>query len=85
MGCPKFTLQQAKRLMKKVRLPKGVSLNWFHHGLNVEREHRDVTKCNPLWTAKIAAVHFNEGKLYYYLLDRYVEKGRVWRKLGKVG
>lgn len=42
-------------------------------GMNVEREHYDVTDCNPVTTARIALVHLRERPDYYSRLKRYVE------------
>lgn len=46
----------------------------FHKGMNVEMEHRDVTKGNIAKTAKIAAAHLKENPKYYTLLSKYVEQ-----------
>lgn len=42
-------------------------------GMNVEREHFDVTHCNRMLTAKIALAHLRERPDYYQRLKRYVE------------
>lgn len=42
-------------------------------GINVEKEHEDVTHGNKLKTAKIAAVHLKERPDYYKKLKKYVE------------
>lgn len=47
--------------------------NEFLMGMNVEMEHKDVTKGDLTMTAKIAAAHLNENPKYYTLLKQYVE------------
>lgn len=42
-------------------------------GLDVEKEHGDVTKGDPVKIAKIAAAHLKEKPNYYKLLKKYVE------------
>lgn len=74
MRCRKFTLTEAHKLRKFVRLPKGIPDKEWLYGLNVELEHADVTKCARIPTAKIAAVHFREVKNYYVLLRKHVER-----------
>lgn len=74
MRCPKFTLRQTTKVMRKVRLPKGITPQEFHRGTNVEREHADLTKCSILKSAMIAAAHYRERKDYYVRLAKYVEK-----------
>jgi hypothetical protein len=41
--------------------------------MEVEREHRDVTKGGVLKTAKIAAAHLCERSDYYRRLKKFVE------------
>ena len=43
-------------------------------GMRVELEHKDVTKGDPIKTAKIALAHLRERPDYYTLLSKYVEK-----------
>lgn len=42
-------------------------------GLDVEKEHQDVTKGDKMKTAKIAAAHLKEVPDYYKKLKKYVE------------
>ena len=42
-------------------------------GLEVEKEHDDVTKGDKLKTAKIASAHLKEEPHYYTKLKKYVE------------
>jgi hypothetical protein len=74
MRCRKFTMAEARKLRKQVRVPSCVSDKWWLVGLNVELEHADVTKCSPLLTARIAAVHDRESCTYYRDLLAHVEK-----------
>lgn len=46
----------------------------FRQGLDVEREHGDVTRCDPVETGKIALAHLLEDKDYYRKLSR-MERG----------
>jgi len=42
-------------------------------GMDVEKEHEDVTHGDKLKTAKIAAAHLKERPDYYKRLKKYVE------------
>ena len=42
-------------------------------GLDVEKEHQDITHGDKLKTAKIAAAHLKEKPDYYKKLKKYVE------------
>lgn len=67
----KVSFEQSKKIAKLLKLnfdPKE-----FHIGINVELEHRDITKGNLVKTAKIAAAHLRENPRYYSLLKKYVE------------
>jgi hypothetical protein len=78
-GLPKsgrIPLDTAKRVMK--RLPAktracGITPAALREGMEIEREHRDVTKGGVLATAKIAAAHLCERKDYYKRIKRFVE------------
>lgn len=66
----------AKRAL--VRLPKKLrscvpTPEALREGMEVEREHRNVTKGAVGTTAKIAATHLCERGDYYRRLKRYVE------------
>ena len=41
--------------------------------MNVEREHFDITGCDPIFSGKIALAHLREKPNYYTLLRKYVE------------
>jgi len=71
--CRRFTLSDAKAARRRVRVPSSVTCDDLLVGMNVEREHADVTRCSPLLSAKIAAAHLRERHDYYRRLKRYVE------------
>jgi hypothetical protein len=78
-GLPKkgrIPLATVKRVMKK--MPRKVSSckitpAALREGMEIEREHRDVTRGSVLMTAKIAASHLCEDTRYYKKLKKYVE------------
>lgn len=49
------------------------SLHDLKVGMNVEREHFDVTKCKPILSARIALAHLRERPDYYVRLKKYVD------------
>jgi hypothetical protein len=72
----RIPIDTAKRVLK--RLPAktracGFSPAALREGMEIEREHRDVTKGGVLATAKIAAAHLCERKDYYKRIKRFVE------------
>lgn len=50
------------------------SFNSFWKGMRVEMEHKDVTKGDPIMTAKIALAHLHEKPDYYELLAKMEKK-----------
>ena len=78
-GLPKtgrIPMSTVKRVMKK--MPRKVSSckitpAALREGMEVEREHSNVTRGSVLMTAKIAASHLCESKSYYKKLKKYVE------------
>ena len=67
----------AKRAMKKLPAKTkkcGFTPGELREGMEIEREHRDVTKGRVGTTAKIAASHLCEDRRYYKKLKKYVEK-----------
>lgn len=70
--CRRFTLAQAERAALKLRA-RGIPVRSLLEGMNVEREHRDVTRCSPTLSAKIALSHLRERPDYYRRLKRFVE------------
>ena len=73
----RIPLDTVKRAMK--RLPKnrracGFTPAELREGMEIEREHRDVTGGRVGTTAKIAAAHLCERRDYYRRLKRFVER-----------
>ena len=66
-------MKDARAARRRVRVPAKVTCEALLAGMNVEREHADVTRCSPLLSAKIAAAHLRERGDYYRRLARYVE------------
>ena len=66
-------------LFNKMAKPKGYSLAQFKMGLKVEGEHKDITKGDPVKTAKIVLAHLKELPDYYTKLKK-VERVRVPKK-----
>jgi hypothetical protein len=77
-ACPRYTASSARAAARSlgVRLTRlGVTGRDLAEGMNVEREHRDVTHCDARRTARIALAHLRERRDYYRRLKRYVEGG----------
>lgn len=55
-------------------LVKKYSKEEVEAGMDVEKEHDNITKKNKLQTAKIVAAHLKEKPNYYSLLKKCVEK-----------
>ena len=71
---PMRTAQRAlKRLGSKAKACK-ITPALLREGMEIEREHRDLTKGRVLDTAKIAAAHICERRDYYKRIKRYVER-----------
>lgn len=68
-----YTEKDAKKALRKVRVPAGTTADELLEGMNVEREHGDLTCCDPVLSAKIAAAHLRERRDYYPRLKRFVE------------
>ncbi len=68
-------MRTSRRIAKKVGDRLGinwskVSLSQFAKGMNVEKEHRNITKGNLVMTGRIALVHLKELPDYYTRLAR---------------
>lgn len=64
-----ITWKRAKAIGDSLGVDWGrVPLDQFANGLGVELEHRDVTKGDPIATARIALAHLREDKDYYIKL-----------------
>ena len=60
----------ARRIGNKLGIDWSVvSLKEFTKGVNVETEHKDVTKGNAIATGKIALAHLREIPDYYTRLE----------------
>lgn len=68
--CPRFTLAQAKRAQAKLRGAAHFPARVLLEGMNIEREHRDVTRCSATMSARIALAHLRERPDYYTRLRR---------------
>jgi hypothetical protein len=79
-GLPKtgrIPLPTAKRALNRLgRKAKacGITPALLREGMEIEREHRDITGGRVLQTAKIAAAHICERRDYYKRIKRFVEK-----------
>lgn len=73
---PAAQVQRAMRsLGAKVR-KCGITPALLREGMEVEREHRDVTHLAIGTTAKVAAAHLCERRDYYKRIKRFVEPRR---------
>lgn len=72
-----ITLDKAKKLGKKIGIDfNTIRLQEFKKGLKVELEHADVTKKDPIKTAKIALAHLKELPDYYTRLAKMERNGK---------
>ena len=72
---PMKTAQRAlKKLPKRSRACKGMTAAALREGMEIEREHRDITGGRVGMTAKIAASHICERPDYYRRIKRFVER-----------
>lgn len=70
-----FTLKEAKRIQRQVGISSSIPSETVQEGLNVEREHGDITCCDPKLTGHIVKAHLMERTDYYARLKKYVEGG----------
>lgn len=63
-----FDIEQAKLLAEQMGYSGDI--DEFLKGLNVELEHKDLTKGDPVQTAKIALAHLKEDPKYYEKLKK---------------
>lgn len=71
---PLSTARRAlSRLPKSRRACPGMTAERLREGMEIEREHRDITQGRVGQTAKIAAAHICERPDYYARIKRYVE------------
>jgi hypothetical protein len=72
---PMATVRRAlKKLPKKSQACEGMTASALREGMEIEREHRDITRGAVGKTAKIAAAHICERPDYYRRIKRFVEK-----------
>ena len=62
---PLATVKKALRLLPPGRKACGITAQSLREGMEVEREHYDVTKLGLKKTALIAAAHLCEARRYY--------------------
>lgn len=74
MRCARFTMAQARRVQAHSSVARHFPTRDLLVGMNVEREHRNITHCSPVLSAKIALAHLRERPDYYRRLLRYVER-----------
>ena len=62
-------------LAKKLKIDwKDYQKEQFKMGMKVEREHEDITKGDPIKTAKIVIAHLKEVPNYYTKLKKVEKK-----------
>lgn len=62
------------RLAMRTLAVRDIPFDLLKEGMEVEREHGDLTKRDAVQTARIALAHLRERRDYYKLLKRYVER-----------
>ena len=78
----KITKSQALRLGKKFDINFDiVPFDEFLIGLNIEQEHKNITKNKLETTALIAIAHLEEDPRYYHYLEMLEDKRKkYWKK-----
>lgn len=71
---PMPTVKRALKTLGRKAQACRITPALLREGMEVEREHRDVTRGAAGKTAKIAAAHLCERLDYYKRLKRFVEK-----------
>ena len=74
------TAKKALRLLPPGYGDCGITAKALREGMEVEREHRDVTKGGLKKTALIAAAHLCESARYYEELERMERKLKKGRR-----
>ena len=70
----RVTCKQVSRVGSKLGMDWDVyDFGEFTRGMNVELEHRDVTRGDLTLTGMIAKAHLDEVSDYYTRLEKYVE------------
>lgn len=70
---PLDTVKRARSKLPKSRRSCGFTTAELREGMEIEREHRDVTGGRVGTTARIAATHLCERRDYYKRLKKFVE------------
>jgi len=73
---PAAQVQRAMRALGAKVRKCGITPALLREGMEVEREHRDVTHLAVSTTARIAASHICERRDYYKRIKRFVEPRR---------
>lgn len=67
----RYDAEDAKMLMSYYgKRRRGFSFKDVAKGMNIEREHKDVTRDDPRKTMLIALAHLHERPDYYDLLEK---------------
>lgn len=75
----KITLDQSNKIAKKLGLNLDVlNEDYWNYAMNIELEHKDVTKGNLLTTGKIAYSHIFEVPDYYIRLKKLEEQAKKY-------
>ena len=78
-----MTNKELKALATRMKIDLNkVPLSEFKRGMAVEKEHSDITKGDPVKTAKIVRAHLKESNQYYKKLAK-MEKGFDKKKIAK--
>ena len=77
----KVSFPDAMRVAKRLNYKGNPKEFWM--GMNVESEHKDVTKGSPTLTGRIVLAHLNEEKDYYS--DGLRKKFFTRKEVGLVG
>lgn len=82
----KITMAEAKMVAEELKVDtKRIPLSDFMKGMNIEREHSNVTHGSLKTTGKIALAHLKESPQYYEALikmEKKLSKGKN-EKTGK--
>jgi len=78
-----MTDKELRTLGAKLKIDfKKIPFSEFKTGMSVELEHKDITKGDPVKTAKIALAHLKESPKYYEKLSK-MEKTFSKKRIAK--
>lgn len=81
----KVSRDEAKRTAKKLKVkPSKIAPKQFQKGMQVEMEHRDLTKGKLKPTGQIARAHLKENKDYYKELAKMEKKLEKNKRKSKI-